>query len=284
MKFIDKAIKENRIEGLRINKRIINLCWQDNCYVNLNYDIIDKSELSQHLVNEQGGYCCYCMRRLHLQNEGNHKKNVTLEHVIPHKITEEEWINDRDKYRKFGLLDNRNITVCYNGVVPDNTRKFGMPPFPHFLAYDNLVASCDGLTLNEDSRISPHQCCNNKRGNRYVEPLYFLNNVSQEVSYDKRGHIVCDEEYVGFLNENGVNIMSRFLNDVRLFWRKIADSEYTDVDVHRAEDDGDLRKDIIDDIFTKDSIGHWNFLCDENSKEPWCIFSDYDWFYQYYHA
>lgn len=280
MRFIDKTKADKRVSGLTINRRILNSCWNGISYVNLRYDTVDKTELIHHLVKEQDGYCCYCMRRLHLQNEENHRKNVTLEHVIPHKIELTDWESDRVKYRVFPSLSDRNVTVCPKGELTDPTLKFGMPPFPHFLSYDNLVASCDGKTLNEEAQEVPHHCCNNKRGNNYVEPIYFHENVSSEILYDGRGHIQCPEEYVPYLGERGINIMCRFLNDVRLFWRQIAYSEYTAEQVSEAESNEDLRTEIIDDVFTNDSTGHWLFL---NEKNAWCIFSDYSWFYEYYH-
>lgn len=277
MRFIDKTNPAYRVPGLKINRKILDAQWRGSRYVNLDYNMVDKSELTSLLVEEQEGFCCYCMRRLHLQKK---RKNVTLEHVIPHKVTQEEWDRDKVHYRKFAKLSDRDVTVCPGGRLINPASKFGMPPFPHFLSYDNLVASCDGRTLNKDGQEVAHHCCNNKRGNNYVEPLYFHSNVSTEISYDSRGHIICDDEYVPYLNEDtGVNIMCQFLNDVRLFWKKVADSEYTSDQIHEAVNNPDLRIDIIDDIFTNDPTGHWLFLTEQNA---WYLFSDYDWFYTYY--
>lgn len=281
MIFIDKTRTEYRVKGLDSNRQILNSCWDGRQYVNLHYDTVDKAELTSCLVTEQSGYCCYCMRRLHLLDEGIHKRNATLEHVIPHKITLKEWTHDREKYRTVKTLDDRNVTICPNGELSDPKAKFKMPPFPHFLSYDNLVASCDGQTLNEMAQEVPHHCCNNKRGNNYVEPLYFHDDVSSKISYDGRGHIRCSEEYVPYLDDRGVNIMCPFLNDVRLFWKKIADSEYTAEQIYKAEDDEVLRLDIIDDVFTVDPTGHWLFL---KEQKAWAIFSDYSWFHGYYKA
>lgn len=88
MRFIDKNNPANRIEGLSINRKILNNCWDGKKYVNLDYHSVDKVELYEHLKNEQNGLCCYCMRRIRTQDdkEKRHLKNITLEHVIPHKI------------------------------------------------------------------------------------------------------------------------------------------------------------------------------------------------------
>ena len=78
MRYIDKTKEENRIEGLRINRQMLDAHWRDSHYINLYYDVVDKNDLIYHLVKEQEGYCCYCMRRLYIQKEDNHEKNVTL--------------------------------------------------------------------------------------------------------------------------------------------------------------------------------------------------------------
>lgn len=282
MRYIDKTRPEYRVEGLCINRQILDLYWNGSCYVNLHYDIVDKSMLVRHLVKEQDGYCCYCMRKLHLQREGNHRKNVTLEHVIPNKIKMAEWKQDKVLYRMFSKLSDRDITICPEGKLVDPTRRLGMPPFPHFLAYDNLVASCDGQTLNEDGEEVKQHCCNNMRGNNYVEPFFFHSDISDKIGYDGRGHIKCADEYVPYLQKGtGINIMSPFLNRIRLFWKQVADSEYTVGQIHEAENNDTLRQDIIDDIFTIDITGEWQFLTE---RRNWCIYSDYDWFYGYYKA
>ena len=280
MRYIDKTKEENRIEGLRINRQMLDAHWRDSHYINLYYDVVDKNDLIYHLVKEQEGYCCYCMRRLYIQKEGNHEKNVTLKHVIPHKITPKEWEHDRAKYRQFSNLRDDKVTVCLGGKLIDPKRRFGMPPFPHFIAYDNLVASCNGQTLNEDGEEIKQHCCNNMRGNNYVEPLYFHSNVAEEIGYDGRGHIICAEEYVPYLQkEIGVNIMSPFLNRVRLFWKQVADSEYTVEQLYEAESDEELRQNIIDDIFVTDLLGEWQFLM---KRKNWSIYLAYDWFCSYY--
>lgn len=283
MRFIDKNNPKFRVKGLNINKKILKNCWTGKKYINLNYYLVNKEKLSEHLIKEQGGLCCYCMRRIRMKDDEDkmHLKNITLEHVIPNKISQNEWNRDKKLYRKIPLLNDRNLEVCIEGNITNPFRKFGMPPFPHFLAYDNLVASCDGQTLDESGSLVPHHCCNNIRGNNYVEPLYFHPNVSKEIMYDGRGHIQCEEEYVPYLQEEtGVNIMSPFLNDVRLFWKKVADSEYTVDEIFKAENSEELRCDIIDDVFTYDPRGHWFFL---KEQKFWCIYSEYDWFYNYYH-
>jgi len=42
-------------------------------------------------------------------------------------------------------------------------------PFPHFIAYENLVASCNGYIPDEGKA----KCCNNKRGDFSAERPVF---------------------------------------------------------------------------------------------------------------
>lgn len=282
MQYIDKFHPENRKKGLRINQEVLDSHWNAETgeYFSMRYKDFDKKPFNSLLSNEQGGLCCYCMRRLHVNAERNHRKNVTLEHVVPNKITSDEWNQDKGSYQKFRGLTDEFITVCPSDGVIDKKVRFGMPPFPHFIAYDNLVASCDGQTLNYDATEVNHHCCNNYRGNRYVEPLYFHVNVGNEIDYDSFGRIVCEEEVVKYLDEKtGVNIMSPFLNKVRMFWNLVSASGYTPEDIRAAEDDEELRQDIRDDLFTTDGLGEWEFLEDE---VKWAVYADYDWFYTYY--
>jgi hypothetical protein len=177
-------------------------------------------------------------------------------------------------------LQDDKVLVCSDGILPNVRKKLRMPPYPHFLAYDNLVASCDGKTLSQTGEIIAHHCCNNARGNRYVEPLYLLSDVSSKVKYDNRGHLVCDEMYIPSLGPDGLNLTCYFLNKVRLFWLKVVQSnEYDKTSIMDAIHDLVLRQNIVDDLFCDDSGGEWLFL---NEQAAWAVFADYDWFYDYY--
>ena len=276
MKHIDKMNSPFRAEGLEKNREILEGQWSDEegRYFNLTYrDIRSKTTLYKPIWEEQYSLCCYCMRRLRLEAPSN----FTLEHIIPNKITEAEWTRDRAKYERYPNLQPQNITICPRNAQLDKTVPFGMPPFPHFIAYDNLVGSCDGRTLTKEGKEIGQQCCNNYRGNGYIEPLYLRPNVTDEIDYDNQGRVICAEEYVISLDKNGVNIMSPFLNSVRRFWRMIEESEYSVEDVMKAKEDTELRQDIIDDLFVADTSEA--FLAEGYA---WERYAEFDWFYEFY--
>ena len=50
MRFIDKDNPEYRVKGLKINRQILDAQWVGSHYVNLEYSIVDKSELIDILV------------------------------------------------------------------------------------------------------------------------------------------------------------------------------------------------------------------------------------------
>lgn len=278
MKHIDKMNSPFRAEGLEKNRKILQGQWSEDedRYFNLTYrDIQSKTSLYRPIWAEQGGLCCYCMRRLSLETPSN----FTLEHIVPNKITNAEWHRDRINYERYPNLQPHNITVCPKDVPFDKAIPFGMPPFPHFIAYDNLVGSCDGRTLTKEGKDIGQQCCNNYRGKGYIEPLYLRPNVTQDIDYDNQGRVICPEEYVSSLDKNGVNIMSPFLNSVRRFWRKVEESEYSVEDVMNARMDTKLRQDIIDDIFVTDTSE--DFLAQDYA---WDRYSEFDWFYNFYHS
>lgn len=278
MKHIDKINSPFRAEGLKYNREILKGQWSvdEGRYFNLNYkDIPSKTSLYGPIFAEQEGLCCYCMRRLRLEIPSN----FTLEHIVPNKITGVEWERDKAKYKQYHNLQPQNITVCPKDAPLDRTVAFGMPPFPHFIAYDNLVGSCDGRTLTKEGKEIGQQCCNNYRGNVYIEPLYLRTGVAEEIDYDNQGRVICAEEYVASLDKNGVNIMSPFLNSVRRFWRMIEESEYSVEDVMNAKEDAGLRQNIIDDIFVADTSEA--FLAEDYA---WDRYAEFDWFYEFYHA
>ncbi len=278
MKYIDKINSTFRSEGLEKNREILKDQWNEDesRYFNLTYrDIQSKTSLYKPIWAEQDGLCCYCMRRLRLEIPSN----FTLEHIVPNKITAAKWNEDRVKYERYPNLQPQNITVCPKDAHLDKTVAFGMPPFPHFIAYDNLVGSCDGRTLTKEGKEIGQQCCNNYRGNRYIEPLYLRPNVADEIDYDNQGRVICAEEFVASLDKNGVNIMSPFLNNVRRFWRMIEESEYSVEDVMNAKVNTDLRQNIIDDLFVADT-SEMHLI----EGYAWDRYAEFDWFYEFYHA
>lgn len=130
-------------------------------------------------MSQGEGYCCYCMRRI--KADGIHS---TLEHVIP------KTVDEMDDYLRYfavpsELENDEHIMVMKTVFFRRHHRQ--APPFPHNVAYENLVASCDG-SLPKGS--NNHVCCNNPRGNHYIPPLMFMPNIRDEIKYKKSGMVI----------------------------------------------------------------------------------------------
>lgn len=277
MRHINKNNPKIRKEALTIILKLIQNQWIDGEYYNLTYEDLDVSELENILVKEQEGYCCYCMRTLRQSEIDGSERNVTLEHIIPNHISESDFERDKARYSDYFKFDKKHIKVFVHGVWEDKKKQLKPPPFPHFVAYDNLVASCDGRTLNNLDIITPHHCCNNYREDRFVAPLFYKENVEDLIRYDSKGNIDCDEKYVRYLDERALNLMTYSFCQIRRFWRIIAQSEYTVDDILNARTDTTRRNDIIDDI--SDNSDRWNSV---RKEIVWKLFADYSWFYYYY--
>lgn len=278
MNFINKNHPKNRRNGHKIAKSLIDNQWVDNQYINLEYEALDMHSMEELLVKEQKGYCSYCMRCLRTSNENNASRNVTIEHIIPNKITEEDFQKDRKNYNKHFKIDKQHLAIYWKGKLGNTTRQLKLPPYPHFIAYENLVASCNGTIMESNKEIiTPHHCCNNKRGQEFITPMFFIKNISEIINYDRRGNIDCEEKYAIYFQRNILNLMCDALNLYRRGWYHISNTDHTVDEIIRARRDKDLRDDIIDDtqLNPNDKISLQRKCC-------WDVFSDYSWFYNYY--
>lgn len=285
MQYIKKIGTDFEARGIKCSQRYINDCWNTNegCYINLHYDSSKLRELSKLLVEEEV-YCCYCMRKLYIEQEGEHKPNVTLEHIIPHKIKEGEWQDTKEEYLKFEPLRSNNVNVCCGGKYEHSTEQITGLPHPHYVSYHNLVASCNGETLccrnGKSYTAVSHNCCNNKRQERFVMPIFYHKNVNELFGYDQDGKLDYDEDYIKewWFDDKHLNLSSNWLNCVRKFWYELSHSgEYSAEHVETAITEKNLRNDILDDVDPGATI----FPATVTDR-LWAILSEYNWFYDYY--
>lgn len=269
MQFINKY--QNREKGHRIIKSFIKEHWDDDCqkYVNLNYDELKRCKKFQHLLlNEQQGYCCYCMRKIP-------PTDVTLEHVIPRNLggDDEKKKKEFKYYMQFGYLKPRRI--YYSPQIPASL-KLHTPPYPHSIAYENLVASCNGRIYDGGSKCQLHACCNNFRGNEKIIPLFFLPRISQIVQYEKDGALTYDEEKYG-ASIDLLNLRHPTLFFIRKIWARIVTKDINMSQVKSALEDEKIRQNIIDDLDIP--------RADENKLKLdmyWKLFLEFHWFYYYF--
>jgi len=140
--------------------------------------------LRRQLLQENQGRCCYCMRTI---EEGN----TTLEHVIPNKTPDQAGY---DKYQTFYSPEDWQKMVFSKAFLANPCWPYRA--FPHTVAYENLIPSCNGKFAKSvsadiharDDRES--KCCNNKRGNEYVIPFVLNRQMVSEFKYHSNGHVV----------------------------------------------------------------------------------------------
>lgn len=260
MVFIDKSKPEFKREAHRIIQTFIDGQWQEdaNQYVNLTYESFNTNELKNLLLEEQGQYCCYCMKLIS-------DRETTLEHIIPNNAPDPATYTD---YVQYGEIETSVFFWC------DNMRftKINTPPFPHIIAYENLVASCNGYIPSEGKS----RCCNNMRGSERIIPLFYLPNVTDEIKYDDSGMILCETKY----NET-IRILGLENHTLQLFrrcWLNLP-AQYDVEDINEASDDENLRTQIVDDMDPlKIHISDRSTLL---NPTYWDSFKSYCWFYRY---
>lgn len=283
MKFIDKINSSYAVQGKACSQRILDAAWseEEHRYVGLVYSIDENmKKMREILVYEQEALCCYCMRRLRLFPTESDAGNVTLEHIVPHKI--KDWNNNRNGYLEYECLRPCYITVCPKAELPNPNAKINDIPHPHFISYYNLAASCNGEVLrsfSDDSHPEPSHCCNNKRGNAFVKPLYLKADQASEVYYDEKGIVYFPDEKRESGYENILNLNDDALKMAREFWYHISKSDYIVSQVVSACDDENLRKEILDDAMPVADT-QWGFLI--KNVNAWTWISEYSWFYDYY--
>lgn len=253
--------------------RFVRKAWngEEGRYVNFDYDAFKNNKRFKSLLyHEQQGYCCYCMRKLNL-DKGN---LCTIEHVLPHKI--KEGTNAIAHY--YAAIPRLQKYVCVVHSRHLLKRLWAGRPYPHFCAYENLVLSCSGAIFKTDYPdkefpSSLHECCNNKRGSKLIEPLFFLPNI--HIKYEKDGMMTFDSQY-----ENTIEALNLEGNDnlctIRRIWGNIH-SLYSLCEVEKAAKDEHLRDEILQDT-DLDINQAKRFM----HPLYWNLVIEYQWFGEYF--
>lgn len=152
--------------------------YPEDLYIAFRADTPRKDSFIERLLEDNNHRCCYCMRDL---------KGTTLEHMIPQSVKTRVGY---DRYFKGeSSLDANNIVLAQEYL--NNPQE--VPPFPHTIAYENLIPSCFG-----DLPYNSAKCCNNHRKDRFIHPLVFRPTIHEEVKYYQNGDVVWteDSEYI----------------------------------------------------------------------------------------
>lgn len=266
MQYISKYNYKKK--GHAVIRRFLRRQWdkEAGCYFNLNYNQLKRDKSFEYLlINEQHRFCCYCMRHLS-------KGEVTLEHVMPQKIKNKVPVSDIIYYAQFGRLKKRYVK--YMESIPKDKR-LKVPPYPHSIAYENIVASCTGKVYNEGEEYALHQCCNNFRGNKKIVPFFFIPQIEKKMGYRRDGTIECPERFEDTVKY--LNLEHPSLTFMRRIWATVVKAGITITDVQKAQEDIQLREDIISDI---------DIVKDERKKLKndiyWNLLNEFYWFHGYY--
>ncbi len=208
------------------------------------------SRMMSVLLHTQSNLCCYCLRRIK-QNSLQNDTKASLEHIVPQTFTAANQA-DFDRYQAASpFLSNVQLTDVFEHQSGAQT----LPPYPHKVAYDNMVASCNG-TFPDCRDIGPDSqvCCNHGRGTKSAMPIYFWRDIEQLIDYTKDGGIFVK---AGALNHDVIEevILNAKLDycalkDIRRVWYEL--SACDDLNTIRQCDTENKRDRLLTKYFSVD--------------------------------
>lgn len=278
MRYIDKS--SVRAAGTAITEEYIrNHCiGNEGRYVNINYEnfcSLGYDERMKRCLNQvQHNFCCYCMRDMSMNNGV-----TTLEHIIPQNPKPE----DVARYRKLNISALQTGTLS---LVKDFIRSETqyMPPYPHNVAYDNFLNSCNGKF---PEKVGSSLCCNNKRGNDYAIPLPLYQDVEQMVTYCDDGDIMPNYEH-SLASDVAIalgayRVKCDNLKTIRRMWFLFRNTDYETL--VKCINDSDLRYKTLMSVLFKDSkqaVLDANIVGKYSKPNYWKTFISYHWFQNKY--
>lgn len=284
MKYIDKGayllsghrITDDYLDGIcRVEDGTGSFSYQNVDYVGTFVSSGAKAEMQHLALASQRQLCCYCMRDLHMQNQ-----RVTLEHIIPQSVDSVEFKKYTNLGIKYLTTDDVIRTSDFTGVP---NMKIGARP--HTVAFENLVVSCDG-TFPDKAGIS--RCCNNRRGNAFVYPAFYVSVVENEIRYSEDGgmhpgeNCAHPDEYRRTIANVHLNCQN--LKDIRRLWY-LFDGEDYQVLVSCLSDRDLRNRTLVGVLFKKAELvkRDSDILTKFMKDEYWRTFLLYHWFHHKLH-
>jgi len=284
MEFIDKSVGASSAHPLidGFLSRVNNGAWPTDLYDAMGSDVgyvtgtpqKTKAALLLQLLTESHGRCCYCMRTIN-------EDETTLEHVIPNKTSDSKEFN---RYLNYETSYCKDSVIFVGDFLAQDAKTW--PPYPHTIAYENLIPSCNGKMAKENKSDDPHArdsrqsvCCNNYRGSKFVIPFVFIEQIKEQIEYKKNGIVVWNmANYVtdtAKKEECADSIINLGLNDsclqaIRRLWfllsRDGKDHECSLRDRERyvifAAEDEQLSQGVRDCLWKFTEDNYWNLLKD----------------------
>lgn len=259
MRFINKEDAIFQVKGRSRIDQYLNEAWNndENRYFGVVYEKGNVKEfIKDILIEEQANYCCYCMKQIE-------KINSTIEHVIPRNCPSVEFA---EYQRNYVCLDSSKVIE----INEEPNAVLITPPYPHQIAYENMLASCSG-------HIKGNKCCNSQRGNAMIIPFFFISEISERIKYSKLGYVYDlsnDSEYTKTIKT--LNLNDPTLVEIRLLWKVIAKKFNDDKPV--VVNIANAIKYIATTISNEMSNRYDKYTQSEYLK----IFKSYSWFKDYY--
>lgn len=216
------------------------------------------------LLKEQGGRCCYCMRRIEVLPA----EDKSIEHII---VNHHIDANDYNQY----LGHNSQLDSSY--IIPSTdfiAKQTPPPPYPHSIAYENMLISCAGRC---HLGLRTPFTCNNHRGHKFIKPLPLMVNIRDEVKYKKNGFVYWSKE-TDTTNPTievlGLNY--DVLKLIRRLWYKLSSMGLNAVNCNIQELAYNVLGDMLDEGENEASI-QLLFLF-TNNKWYWELLLQFDYF------
>lgn len=227
---------------------------------------------SEKILAENEYRCCYCMRRIKKHPVSN-RYPLTLEHVIVRTIISQ---SDYDAYFSMESdLEKKDMILASNF---ENSSKY--PPYPHTIAYENLIPSCRGdfLRIGTSSKT-----CNHCRGNEFVHPLVFRKNIRDEIRYYSDGTVEWTADRgdgrngIPYVNLLGLNYID--LRLIRRIWYYLT---HEHLDYNSKETKIHVFNIIVAELSDEDEESReiLENLQKIKNDDYWKLVGDYDYFKQ----
>lgn len=210
----------------------------------------------------QKKYCCYCLRKI-----GN-SKLATLEHIIPQNASATSG------YDTYAELSGKEIVLTKDYTTAVNQER---PPYPHTIAWNNLVVSCKGQ-FPLDNSVSSH-CCNNARGSLYAPPVYYLQDIESRIAimHDGSIHAKVGDKH-GEINSTIVaaKLNCASLKEIRRLWYQLRNIPYREI-VRCMYDRNQRMKTLV---YAFNDVNDFHSIFKYQKDDYWKVFMKYHLFYK----
>lgn len=254
MRYIDK--NPNRAAGNQVTRDYLdeNCKGADGHYGDIQYRSEDPTahpdfmtcgsptyyeRMAGILMRDQDNRCCYCLRKLATGTPPNIDAKVTIEHIIPRSFKQDKQ-TEADEYMHFasGVQD-----VELTDVFESHPGAQSIPPYPHTVAYENMVVSCNGTfpAIREGGHANSQICCNHKRGAERALPVYLMHDIADNVVYLNTGDVQANplSPQCAAIDEviQQAALGCDSLKVIRLIWYELSAINKNLIDQCQTEDD-----------------------------------------------